>query len=542
MHKKKILTILALIVIFGGSAYYNSHKSEPAAPVVPSSPDAAGLSDVVPTPTVDLRNGDVYDLTVAYAAKEVNGKRIKVLAYNGSIPGPTLRIREGDSVTIRLINNSDMPTLLHSHGVRMDDQYDGTHLVQKEIMPGETFDYVLKFPDVGLMWYHPHFREDKQQNMGLFGGFLVTPKDENYWGKVDHEEVLFLSDVLIENGDIAPYSEKYTTHALMGRFGNTLMVNGETNFTMIAEPGEVHRLYIADAATVRPFNFQIPGARMKLVGSDSGRYVNEKFVGSVTINPSERYVVDVLFPKAGDYTIEHSYPGRTYRLGTVKVSGTSPGNSTAAFETLRTNAPEKSEFAALAKKYLDAKPDKSITFTIKTDMNAIMNLSMGGSGGMAMDMSSMSHGGHGAMMMGSTSGVLPIEWEDNMGSMNVFAVAGNIPKANTTWIIEDNDTKKQNMDIIWKFKQGEPVKIRMYNDPNSAHPMQHPFHFHGNRFVVLSRNGVPETNMVWKDTALVQAGETVDVLLETTNPGKWLGHCHIAEHMEAGMMMEYDIE
>ena len=135
-----------------------------------------------------------------------------------------------------------------------------------------------------------------------------------------------------------------------------------------------------------------------------------------------------------------------------------------------------------------------------------------------------------------------IEWEDDMGSMNVFAIAGNSPKANTTWIIEDDATKKQNLDTVWKFKKNVPVKIRIFNDPKSAHPMQHPIHFHGNRFTVLSRDGVPEGNMVWKDTAVVRAGESIDILLETTNPGRWMGHCHISEHLGAGMMFEYDIE
>jgi len=548
MHKKTILFVLVLALVVGSFAYFSGQKSSTLKPAISSSLDIAGLKDAVETQTVNLKNGDTYELTAGYVAKEINGKKIKMLAYNGSIPGPVIRVQQGDTVTIRFKNNTDMETLLHSHGVRMDNQYDGTQLTQKNILPGESFDYVLKFPDAGMMWYHPHVREDKQQPMGLFGSFIVTPNTPGYWEKVDHEEVLFLSDILMENGNIAPYSDTYITHALMGRFGNTLMINDKTDFTMTAKPGEVIRLYLANAATVRPFNFSIPGAKMKLVGGDNGRYERETFVDSVLISPSERAIVDVLFPKVGDYPMEHAYPGKTYRLGTVKVTGTSLGTNATAFETLRADTSLIKEFDLIRKKYLTKEPDKTINLKVKIDMSAMMNTMMGSGGGMP-DMSMMGGDGHGASTSSSTgmvgmnmSTATPIEWEDDMGAMNVYAIAGDSKKANTTWIIEDAATKKQDMDIVWKFKKDVPVKIRIFNDPKSAHPMQHPIHFHGNKFVVLSRDGVAESNMVWKDTTLVRAGETVDILLETTNPGRWLAHCHIAEHMHAGMMIEYDVE
>ena len=72
--------------------------------------------------------------------------------------------------------------------------------------------------------------------------------------------------------------------------------------------------------------------------------------------------------------------------------------------------------------------------------------------------------------------------------------------------------------------------------------MQHPFHVHGQRFLVLSRDGVPNENLVWKDTVLIMTGETVDLLLEMTNPGRWMAHCHIAEHLEGGMMLSYEVK
>jgi len=80
------------------------------------------------------------------------------------------------------------------------------------------------------------------------------------------------------------------------------------------------------------------------------------------------------------------------------------------------------------------------------------------------------------------------------------------------------------------------IKIRIFNDPKSMHPMQHPIHLHGQRFLVLRSNQQENENLVWKDTVLIKNGETVDLLVDITNPGEWVLHCHIAEHLESGMM------
>ena len=144
----------------------------------------------------------------------------------------------------------------------------------------------------------------------------------------------------------------------------------------------------------------------------------------------------------------------------------------------------------------------------------------------------------GTMMQGMMMSQSPdgIEWDDDMQMMNELST-----KEMTNWKVVDQDTGKANMDIDWKFKVGDVVKIRITNDATSAHPMQHPVHFHGQRFLVLDRNGMQQTNLVWKDTVLVPAGQYVDILLTITNPGDWMAHCHIAEHLEAGMMFAFTV-
>jgi FtsP/CotA-like multicopper oxidase with cupredoxin domain len=129
-----------------------------------------------------------------------------------------------------------------------------------------------------------------------------------------------------------------------------------------------------------------------------------------------------------------------------------------------------------------------------------------------------------------------IEWEDDMVEVNRRTTAENM-----RWKLVDRDTGAANAAIDWTFRVGDQVKIRLVNEMDSDHPM--PFHVHGaGRFLVLARDGIEEPNLVWKDTVLVRTGETVDILLDVTNPGRWMAHCHIAEHHESGMMFGFNVE
>src|SRR2546423_12006221 len=130
-----------------------------------------------------------------------------------------------------------------------------------------------------------------------------------------------------------------------------------------------------------------------------------------------------------------------------------------------------------------------------------------------------------------------LEWEDLMPDINRASDLSNM-----VWQLIDRKTGDKNGAITWSFTVGDRVKIRLVNEMSSDHPMHHPFHVHGaGRFLVLSREGEPESNLVWKDTVLVPAGRTVDVLLDVSNPGLWMAHCHIAEHAQSGMMCSFNV-
>ena len=285
------------------------------------STDPTGLEDRVRPAIVELADGDTFELRIGAVAHQLGDDRVRMLAYNGSIPGPTLRVRQGSEITVHVRNDADTEATVHWHGLRLDNAYDGVpHETQAPIPVGGEFTYRLRFPDAGLYWYHPHIREDYGLDMGLYGNLVVDPVDDDYWPPVDREHVVTLDDVLVEDGRIAPFNIAGPTHVAMGRFGNVMLTAGDTHLALSATAGEVVRFYFTNTANTRLFNVALPGGRMKLVGGDSGRYEHETFVDEVLLAPSERAIVDVLFDRPGTFDLEHRTPGHTYVLGTITVA------------------------------------------------------------------------------------------------------------------------------------------------------------------------------------------------------------------------------
>jgi FtsP/CotA-like multicopper oxidase with cupredoxin domain len=558
------------------------------------STDVTGLADATLPAVVALDTGATFELRIAPVAKNVGHDRVRMLSYNGSIPGPTLRVRQGSEVVVQVRNDGDTEATVHWHGLRLDNAYDGVPFeTQPPIEIGGEFTYRLRFPDAGLYWYHPHIREDYGLDMGLYGNIVVEPADTDYWPAVDREVVVTLDDVLVEDGRIAAFHEAGPTHVAMGRFGNVMLTGGETNLAIGAQVGEVVRFYFTNTANTRLFNVALPGARMKLVGSDSGRYEHETFVDEVLLAPSERAIVDVWFDTAGSIPLEHRTPERTYTLGTVDVTETPAESSSApAFEQLRTSD-ELASWRARLDDHVARRPDKTLAFESRmpllyrdadataaaytcpmhpdvitaesgtcprcgmklvpaptsyvcpmhSDVTSDIASTCPKCGMRLVPATSANADPHGhnhtdehdhAHAHDTPDG---LEWEDLMPEVNAASHAHNM-----IWKLVDVDTGKQNWEIDWAFRVGDLVKIRLLNDMDQDHPMHHPFHIHGaGRFLIVARDDVVESNLAWKDTVLVRSGETVDILLEVTNPGLWMAHCHIAEHNQAGMMFSFPV-
>jgi len=479
----------------------------------------SSLPEARESEVLEVSDGDRITLNPTIVRKTMNGKQFAMYGYNGQIPGPIIKAKQGATITVDVTNKIDMDTTIHWHGIRLDNANDGVpDVTQEAIKPDGTFTYTVAFPDEGIYWYHPHVREDIQQDMGLYGNLLVTPQKSDAYAPVNMEEVIVLDDLLLDaEGSPVTYGKENANFPLMGRFGNLMLINGSTALTTGGQPGyslevprgSVVRFYLTNVANTRTFNIRIDGGMMKLVGSDVGRYEREEWVDTVTIAPAERYIVDVLFEDDGRYKMTHESPLANYDLGfvTVTAEDASPSYET-AFHTLRKNDDVTADIDDY-REYFDAPVDRTL----------VLDIEMKGAMG-TMD--------HGMMMDHDASG---IEWEDTMPGMNALMTADDLD-----WKILDDASGKENMDIQWTAEIGDKVKVRIVNKEDSAHPMQHPIHFHGQRFLVLSENGVPNDNLVWKDTVLVPMGHTVDLLFDMTNPGNWMFHCHIAEHLTDGMM------
>ncbi len=506
---KKTYFLIIFIVIITSYQIYNNYNAGAFKGQSYDNNIALDIPHAKKPIIISLRDGESYDMSADFVQQEIGGKILKRLAYNEMIPGPIFQVPQWAKITLNFTNNIDEETTIHSHGLRGDYTMDGTPgIPHPSVKPGETFRYELEFPDAGVFWYHPHVREDRQQDGWLYGNYLVQPESEDYWTQDLPEESWILDDL-----SLSEYFQDTTTHALTWRFGDIQMINNEEKFSTTATAWQTVRYFITNSANVRPFRITIDGAQTKIVWGDIGRIEREILAPAqwITIAPAERYILEVYYPEPWEYSIQNSTPEFTHELWKVLVTEKSQNDSLSDFQTLRDNSDDfwaiRSQIQGLA----EWRADKRLRVAVDIQWGK-----------------SHAHHAHGDAQT--------ISWKDDQKDKN-----SHFTNKNVVWKLVDQDSGKVNQDIDWQFELWEQVVIEIDNDKHADHPMQHPIHFHGQRFVVIERDGVINDNLQWKDTVLLETGEKIKILLDNTNPWIWMAHCHISEHLHAGMLFHFTV-
>jgi FtsP/CotA-like multicopper oxidase with cupredoxin domain len=408
-----------------------------------------------------------------------------VWSYDGLVPGPTLRLRQGEPARIVVDNRLDEDTTVHWHGIRLPNAMDGVPgLTQPPIRPGESFAYAFTPPDAGTFWYHPHANSIVQLARGLAGALIVEEAEPV---AVDRDLVWLLSDWRLRpDGAIAGGFGNAMEAAMSGRVGNTVTLNGAVPGDQPVRAGERIRLRLVNASVARLMALRFAGHRPLVVATDGQPCdAHEPDGGRLLLGPAMR--IDVVLDLGGEPgrrypVVDDFYDGLAYTLTHLAYDAAPP---------LRTAFPEPPSLPA------NPLPEPDLAAAERHEL--VLQGGMMGAG--AMDgVGGMMGMGHGAA------------WAINGTSMTGDGHAGMLP-------------------MLTLARDGSHI-LTLRNDTAWWHPM----HLHGMSFRVLARNGSPAPRRTWADTVLVPPAESVDIAFVADNPGDWMLHCHVTDHQATGMM------
>ncbi|WP_366556673.1 multicopper oxidase family protein [Aquibaculum sediminis] len=409
-----------------------------------------------------------------------------VWAYDGVVPGPTLRLRQGERLDLVVENRLEQPTTIHWHGIRLPNEMDGVaHLTQAPIQPGESFHYSFDCPDAGTFWYHPHFRSFEQVERGLAGALIVEEAEPP---QVDRDLLWVLDDWrLTEEAAIAEDFGAFHDISHAGRLGNSATINGRSPEALAVRRGERLRLRLINVANARVFGLDFEGHAPSIIAWD-GQPVTPHALpdGRLVLGPGMRadLIIDMTGGPNETFAVTDSfYPNQTYRLVDIAY-----------------------EAEVLREESLGAVPSLSANPVAEPDLEAAERHDLVFAGGMMGGMT-------GAELDGRQ--VSPRELMQHGLAWTVNGVAAR-----------DHDHRP-----MLSLRLGRSYVLTLRND--TAWP--HPIHLHGHVFRVLSRNGMPTPHGEWQDTVLLMPQEVAEIAFVADNPGDWMLHCHILEHQLGGM-------
>jgi FtsP/CotA-like multicopper oxidase with cupredoxin domain len=428
-----------------------------------------------------------------------------IWGYDGASPGPTLRVRQGEEVKVRLINELAQSTVVHWHGLRLPNAMDGVpHLTQKPIEPGGSFDYRFIAPDAGTFWYHTHFLSSEQLARGLYGVLIV---DEYEPVEVDRDLVVVIDDWrLTESGAIQPSFGNFHDAAMAGRLGQYVTLNSQDTVDIPVRSNERVRLRIVNTANSRIFQFRIASHQARVMAVD-GQPTTPEIApdGTLRLAPGNRvdlFLDATLAPGSEAPILVDDLRGGELQIGRLVY-----------------NKGEPLRAAALpAPKRL---PDNPLPAQIDLPNALKLDVPLDG-GGMRMMMMGRGMGGG----MGGMGG--------GMGAAG-FRGQG-VPQQERIWALAGIAATGHDGPPLFTVKRGRTVVIEF---PNRS-PFPHAMHVHGHHFRQFARNK-DGFRPYWLDTVIVDVERTERIAFVADNPGKWMMHCHMIEHMATGMAAWFEV-
>ena len=515
----------------------------------------------------DELSGTSFDLVIAPMQVNFTGKVRVATTVNGQLPGPVLRLREGDTVTIRVTNRLDEMTTIHWHGIILDYGMDGVPGISfPGIAPGETFVHKFKVVQHGTYWYHAHTLAEQT---GVYGALVIEPRDASHAMKVDRDYPVLLSDWTDENPvDVYMHLKKmggyynyerltvadFVDDASVLGLGDaiakrlvwnrtrmsprdfsdvsaatyTYLMNGQNafgNWHALAKAGERVRLRFIGAATATFFDVRIPGLKLQVISTD-GQPVNPVEVDEFRIGSGETYDVIVDIPDNRAYTIFAQSMDRSgFARGTLSAR---PGMEATVPQL---DAPASLELVdmmgAMAQGTMGGmamhhKPNHSRDeYGPGVDMrvdNPRLNLDDPGPG--------LRNNGRRVLSYADLkSSHVAIDSRSPTQEIELH-LTGNMERF--IWSI---DGLKLNEAQPIHFRKGERIRVILHNDSTMIHPM----HLHGMWSDLESPDGGFQ---VRKHTIAVQPAQRISMLVTAVNEGRWAFHCHLLYHMAAGMFRE----
>jgi FtsP/CotA-like multicopper oxidase with cupredoxin domain len=403
----------------------------------------------------------------------------QVWAYNGSVPGPELRFRQGDRLRIEVENALEVETTVHWHGIRVPNAMDGVpHLTQQPIAArGGRFTYEFDLPDAGTYWYHPHLGSPEQVGRGLYGPLIVEEREPP---AVDRDVVWVLSDWRLDRqAGLVPDFMSFMDASHAGRIGNTVTVNGAIRETFAVRSGERIRLRLINASNARIYGLSFEGHQPRLIAFD-GQPAEPRVFDRIVLGPAQRadVILDCAAEPGSRYrVIDDFYERRAYRL--LDLAYASGGG--------------RREFPPVAR--LPPNPVGPPDLA-RADRHRIV---------------------FGGGMMG--------------------AMPSRREHPGMFWTVNGQPMPEHHHghEPMITLKRGNTHLMELVNET----AWHHPIHLHGHVFRVLMKNGKPAQE--WGDTVLIDPRNRAEIAFVADNPGDWMLHCHVLEHQASGMMTVFRV-